>query len=266
LHARQIAAALDARKHVFCEKPLCLNQEEFASLVNIHEKIPAEERPMVMVGFNRRFSPMAKELRRFFSSVNEPLLVTYRINAGFIPASHWTQDPEQGGGRIVGEICHFVDFCTFLAGSLVTSVIATALPNGNQYRDDNLSVILQYENGSVATITYAANGDKSLPKEKVEVFGGGCAAVLDDYKSLQLVKAGRSTNVRSRLRQDKGHLGEWQAFAHAIKNGETAPIGFEEILNTTLATFKIVESCRVQEPMKVAAAFEAADESGQQLG
>jgi predicted dehydrogenase/threonine dehydrogenase-like Zn-dependent dehydrogenase len=251
MHARQVEAALQAGKHVFCEKPLCINTEELAQLMRVYAAIPDDHRPLLMVGFNRRFSPLGIEMEKNIRHMQEPVMINYRVNAGFIPPSHWTQDPEQGAGRVIGEVCHFVDFCTFLAGSLVSSVYAFALPNGGHYRDDNLSLTLSYENGSVANITYVANGDKAFPKERVEVFGGGAVLVLDDYRSLDIVKSGRKSVTRSRLRQDKGHLGEWQAFAEALEDGRPSPISFTRIVNTTLVTFKALESCASQQPMKI---------------
>jgi predicted dehydrogenase len=241
-HARQISAAIENGKNVFCEKPLCVNEAELAELARAFKNATTEAGPKLMVGFNRRFSPMALELGKFVRKLGEPIVVNYRINAGFIPPEHWTQDPEQGAGRIIGEVCHFVDFCSYLTGKLVTHAQAATLPNGGQYRDDNFTATLQFEDGSIATITYVANSDKSLAKERVEVFGGGAAAILDDFRSLSLVKAGRTKTSTSKLRQDKGHLGEWQAFASALKSGGPAPISFESIVNTTLTTFKIIEA------------------------
>jgi predicted dehydrogenase len=151
---------------------------------------------------------MARQLKTFLADVHEPLIMHYRVNAGYIPLDHWMQNPEQGGGRIIGEVCHFVDFLTFLAGALPTRVHARALPNDGRYRDDNVIITLEFADGSLGTITYVANGDKSFPKERVEVFGGGCVAVLDDFRRLELVRHGRRKVVKSRLRQDKGHRGE----------------------------------------------------------
>jgi predicted dehydrogenase len=247
-HAQQVIAALRAGKHVFCEKPLCVSEPELAEVIRACEMARIEGfNPLLMVGFNRRFSPMALELRNFVARSKEPLMLHYRINAGYIPPTHWTQDPEQGAGRIIGEVCHFVDLLTFLAGSLIATVHVAALPNGAQYRDDNIVATLQFENGSVGTVTYVANGDKTFPKERVEVFGGGSVAVLDDYRTLQMVKGGRTKQIRSRLRQDKGHRGEWQAFASAIRTGSAAPISFEQIVGTTLTTIKIAEACVTHE-------------------
>ncbi len=253
-HAAQVISALGAHKNVFCEKPLCVNESELAEVVCAYANATAAGNLNLMVGFNRRFSPMAVELEKFVRRMGEPIMVNYRVNAGFIPPEHWTQDPEQGAGRIIGEVCHFVDFCAFLTGNVVTSVQATTLPNAGHYRDDNLSATLGFDDGSIANITYVANGDKSLAKERVEVFGGGAAAVLDDFRELSLIKGGRTKTSRSKLRQDKGHLGEWQAFASALKKGEAAPISFESIVNTTLTTFKIIEASSIGKRVAVESA------------
>jgi predicted dehydrogenase/threonine dehydrogenase-like Zn-dependent dehydrogenase len=246
LHACQVIAALEAGKHVFVEKPLCLNESELCAISQIYASrlTPHASRPLFMVGFNRRFAPMAQQLKAFLADVHEPLVMHYRVNAGYIPPDHWVHDPDQGGGRIIGEACHFVDILTFLAGALPVQVHAWALPNKGRYRDDNVVIILEFADGSLGTITYTANGDKSFPKERVEVFGSGVVAVLDDFRRLELVHNGHRKVVKSRLRQDKGHWGEWEAFVAALRNGALPPIPFKDIVTTTLATFAIVESLR----------------------
>jgi predicted dehydrogenase len=242
LHASQVLAALAAGKHVFCEKPLCLSEEELAQIMGAVQGMEAERRPLLMVGFNRRFAPLAVQMKQFLD-VHEPLVMHYRVNAGFIPADHWVHDPEQGGGRIRGEVCHFVDFLTYLAGALPVMVDAQPLANSGQYSDDNVVVTLRFENGSLGTIHYVANGDKSFSKERVEVFGGGAVAVLEDFRLLELVRSGRRKTVQSRVKQDKGHTGEWQAFAEAVRGNKPAPIPLAEIAAGTLATLRIA-ACR----------------------
>jgi predicted dehydrogenase len=207
--------------------------------------------PLLMVGFNRRFAPMARRLKDFVAQIGEPLMMHYRINAGYIPVDHWVQDPEQGGGRIIGEVCHFLDFLIFLAGSLPQKVYSKALPNNSLYRDDNLSITIEFENGSLGTITYVANGDKRFPKERVEVFGGGATAGLDNFRRLELVQKGHRQVFRSWLQQDKGHRGEWEAFTKAIRAGSVPLIPFEEIASSAFATFKILESMHPRRPIKI---------------
>jgi predicted dehydrogenase len=175
----------------------------------------------------------------------------YRVNAGYIPSDHWVQDPEQGGGRIVGEVCHFVDFLTFLTGTLPKRVHARALPGDGRYHDDNVVITLEFAGGSLGTITYVANGDAAFPKERVEIFGGGTAAVLDDFRRLELVHRGRKKVHKSRLRQDKGHQEECNAFIAAVRKGSPLPIPFEELLATTVTTFAIEKSLRSGEPVVV---------------
>jgi predicted dehydrogenase len=159
-----------------------------------------------------------------------------------LPKDHWINDPEQGGGRILGEVCHFVDFLSFVCGASPVSVQCTAIPRGAEEQD--AIVQLAFGDGSTGTIHYICSGDRLFGKERVEVFGGGAVAVLDDFRRLELVRHGRKQVLRSWLRQDKGHRAEWQEFTDAIRNGSPTPIRFEEICATTLATIRIAESLR----------------------
>ncbi|MFO7716191.1 MAG: Gfo/Idh/MocA family oxidoreductase [Desulfosarcina sp.] len=168
--------------------------------------------------------------------------MTYRINAGAIPADSWIQDPEIGGGRIIGEVCHFVDFLTYLNGSLPETIFASALTDP-QHMNDVVNVSLTYRNGSIGSIDYLANGDKSLPKERVEVFANGCSAVLDDFKTLSVYAHGRKRDTKL-INQDKGQKVQVQSFINAILTGSEAPIELAEIYSATLTTFKILESIR----------------------
>ncbi|MBN2569938.1 MAG: bi-domain-containing oxidoreductase [Deltaproteobacteria bacterium] len=248
-HARQVIKALQAGKHVFVEKPLCLNETELNDIIAAYNQINERDQrnqtnQILMVGYNRRFSPMALQLKSFLANRHEPLVMHYRVNAGYIPSDHWVQDPEQGGGRIIGEVCHFVDFLTFLTGNLPKRVDARALTSDGRYHDDNVVTTLEFADGSLGTITYVANGDAAFPKERVEVFGGGMTAVLDDFSRLELVQRGRKKVYKSRLRQDKGHQEECNAFIGAIRAGGSLPIPLEELVATTLTTFGINDSLR----------------------
>ncbi len=247
-HARQSAAALRVGKHVYCEKPLAIHQEE---LEEIAGALRAENAPLLTVGFNRRFAPMAVALKEFLQSSSEPLAAHYRVNAGYLPLNHWLHDPAVGGGRIIGEGCHFVDFLTFLVGQPPVSVFAQALPDGGRYREDNVALTFRFPNGSVGTLSYLANGDKSFPKERVEVFSGGRAAALDDFRILELAENGRRKIVRSRLRQDKGHQAAWSNFLGAVRRGEQPPIPYDQLWGVTLATFAAVESLRCGEAVDI---------------
>ena len=239
VHTRQTLEALRHGKHVYCEKPLAINAEQLAEL---EAALNNEDLPLLMAGFNRRFAPFAVELARFFANRSEPFNAHYRINAGYIPLNHWTQDPAVGGGRMIGEGCHFVDFLTFLAGAAPVRVSAHALPDGGRYAQDNGEFTFTFPDGSLGTVTYLANGDKSFAKERVEVFCQGRVAVLNDFRSLELVENGRRKILRSAFSQDKGHRAAWQIFVDAVRNGGAAPIPYDQLMGVTRATFAAVHS------------------------
>ena len=238
-HAGLVVRALQAGKHVFVEKPLAVTQEQ---LNEVTQMLGAERQALVTVGFNRRYAPLAQSLQAFLANRSEALFMHYRINAGYIPANHWTQDPAQGGGRIIGEGCHFVDFLTFLAGNAPASVTAIALPDNGRYSEDNLSMSFSFPDGSIGVVDYLANGDKSFPKERLEVFCGGRIAVLDDFRSLEMVHNGRRTMLRKE--QDKGWKDEWVSFVNVIRTGGQPPIPYDQLVGVTRATFAAVESLR----------------------
>lgn len=241
LHADQAVAALKACKHVFVEKPLAVSRDQLSV---VREQLRNTENCLLTTGFNRRFAPMASKLKEFIVNRKEPLVAHYRVNAGYIPLTHWLHDPEEGGGRIIGEGCHFVDFLTFLVGESPVSVTARALPDSGTYREDNAILTFTYPDGSIGTVSYLANGDKAFPKERVEVFSGGRVAVLDDFRSLEMVHNGRRKLERARLRQDKGHRAAWEAFVHAIGSGGPPPIPYDQLFGVTEATFAAVEALR----------------------
>ncbi len=239
-HASLAARALEGGKHVFVEKPLSIDQEGLEKVVSALKTA----RGFLTVGFNRRFAPLAVQLHKFLGDRNEPLAMHYRVNAGYIPLNHWTQDPAVGGGRLIGEGCHFMDFLTYLVGAAPTEVTAQALPDAGRYHEDVASMTFRFPDGSIGVVDYLANGDKSFPKERIEVFCGGRVAVLDDFRTLELVQAGRRRVIRSILRQDKGHFGEWQAFIRAIREGGDPPIPYEQILGVTKASLAAAASLR----------------------
>jgi predicted dehydrogenase len=235
LHAAQIIAALASGKNVFCEKPICLTEGDLQRIAGAYRRSGGK----LMVGFNRRFAPMAQRMKSFFPSAG-PFIAHYRVNAGPLPHDHWINDPEQGGGRILGEMCHFVDFFSFLLGTPVT-VEARAL---NTAEGQSVIATLRYQNGSLATLTYACGGDRAFSKEMIEVFGDGRCAALEDFRRLELVHNGKKQVVRSRFRQNKGHSAEWLAFSEHIRGRAPAPIAFDEIMTSTLAAIRVTESLR----------------------
>jgi len=247
-HAELVVKALKAGKHVFVEKPLAINSDQ---LLVISKQLAKTDNGLLMTGFNRRFAPLAQQLHASLSTFHEPRHIHYRINAGPIPLNHWTQDPNIGGGRIIGEACHFVDFITFLVGESPVSVTAHALPDGGKYREDNVSMTFTFPDGSIGVIDYLANGDKSMPKERIEVFCGGQVAILDDFVSLQIVKDGKKKEERGA--QDKGWVDEWKSFTKSIREGGEAPIPYEQLIAVTKSTFAAVESIKSNTPIKIGA-------------
>lgn len=235
-HASKVLKAIESKKHCFVEKPLCIYEEELEA---IKEAYTGET--IVQVGFNRRFSPMIEKMKKFISG---QISVNYRINGGIIPKNVWIQDRTIGGGRIIGEVCHFIDTCSYLIGSEVKSVFATTIQKSDQSipDEDNVNIVLNYVNGSTATISYYAYGDNSMPKEYIEVFSSGLSMQMNDFRELIIFKGGKSSKEKS-ANQDKGFVNEFKAFKEAIKSGNEA-IDMKSIYNTTKTTFKILESIR----------------------
>jgi len=246
-HAELVVKALKAGKHVFVEKPLAINS---AQLLAISKQLKANSQSLLTVGFNRRFSPLTQQLKSSIVNRQSSIYAHYRINAGYLPLNHWTQDPNLGGGRIIGEACHFIDLISFLVGASPVSVSAHALPDGGKYREDNVSMTFTFPDGSIGVVDYLANGDKSHPKERLEVFCEGMIAVLDDYVSLTTVKDGKKS-VQS-MAQDKGWKAEMSAFAKAIQSGGEAPIPYEQLISVTKSTFAAVESIKNSRSVELA--------------
>lgn len=244
IHAAQTISALENGKNVYCEKPAAITPE---SLAQVRQCVNNHPNQIYMVGYNRRFAPLAAEMKHFFEDCAEPFAMHYTVNAGYIPQSHWTQDPDVGGGRILGEGCHFIDFLIWMCGSLPVKVNTFCMPDCGKYNEDNVSIQLTFENGSIGTISYLANGDKACAKERAEVFCGGRIAVLSDYRSLDTWKDGSHRTSRSSLKMDKGHAGSWNAFLDAAHAGKPAPITPDEIFSGMLACFAAIESIRQQD-------------------
>jgi predicted dehydrogenase/threonine dehydrogenase-like Zn-dependent dehydrogenase len=250
LHAQQVIKALNAEKHVFCEKPLAITIQELEEIFDTLNDSQVQNQ-ILMVGFNRRFAPFGQQLKDFIDDRQEPLMAHYRVNAGYLPASHWLHDPLQGGGRIIGEGCHFIDFLTFLVGEPPVSVTAFALPDAGRYMEDNIHLTCNFPDGSIGSIDYLANGDPAAAKERLEVFSAGKVAMLDDFRNLELVYSGKRRTFRSRLRQDKGHRGEWVAFKDAIMESRKSPIPYNQLYGVSLASILSVEALRSGDTMAI---------------
>lgn len=238
-HARQVITALQNGKNVYCEKPLAISEEE---LVKVEETLASNAKGILTVGFNRRFAPFSQALKGFFTEPSSSMAIDYRVNAGYLPPNHWTQDPAQGGGRIIGEACHFIDFCTFLTGHSPKSIRMQCLPAVGTHPQDSCVITMDYADGSLATIHYLANGNKNFPKERIEVFSAGKIGILDDFRSLELTSESRRDYQKSRLAQNKGHQAAWSRFLESITTGGTLPIPYEELISVTRASIAAVES------------------------
>jgi len=233
-HGLYVLKALEKNKHVFVEKPLCLKESELDNIIEAQQK----SQTAVMIGFNRRFSPLTKKIKNIVGS--GPMTMIYRINAGVIPKDTWIQDIEVGGGRILGEACHFIDYLTYLNGSLPTKVSAQVLANPENL-NDTVNIMLQFENGSTGVVCYYANGAKSLAKEYIEIFASGTTAILNDFKELRVYGKGKPSKTKL-LNQNKGQKEMVESFVNGIITNGNAPISFSEIVAVTKASFKVLES------------------------
>lgn len=248
-HGSAMRDALNAGKHVYVEKPMALSVAELAEIQAAYARCGKAQ---VMVGFNRRFAPATQRVVEHFSGVKSPRVVNIRVNAGFIPADHWIQDPQAGGGRMIGEGCHFIDLASALVGSNVKTVYAvgSAKPEKSALLNDNLCLALSFEDGSVANITYTADGAKAMAKEYVEVFGGGRSAAIDDFKVVRLYTGDGGANELKLGVQDKGQKAMITAWLGGLKSG-TPCVDYDCLMATSLATVLAVESMTVGMPLAV---------------
>ena len=242
-HARYVADALLARKSVFVEKPLALNNEELEAILRAYiEAKRVGASPLLMVGYNRRFSEPVRAIQRLFAGRTEPLALHYRVNAGFLPSTHWMQHPAQGG-RIVGEGGHFVDVMQFLCGALPNSVYAVApSDNSRRYNNDNVLISITFADGSVGTLHYLANGSNAVAKEYLEVFGDSKTARMWNFKKLECA-VGQKKSVMS-FSGDKGHAAEMKALLDGFESGNDSPISIESLTATSRVTFAVLESLK----------------------
>jgi predicted dehydrogenase/threonine dehydrogenase-like Zn-dependent dehydrogenase len=238
-HAQLVNSALKAGKNVFVEKPLALNHEELEELRNTYQNSNA----ILNVGFNRRFSPHSIKIK---SLLNEqaPKNMIATMNAGAIPPEVWVHDMEVGGGRIIGEACHFIDLLTYFSGSLVKAVCMTALGEHPNENTDNASLLLQFENGDLGTVNYFSNGNKAYSKERVEVYSEEKTIVLDNFRQLKGYGTKGFSGLKTKL--DKGHKAQFTQLVSRAENGGNALIPFESLINTTLASFAAIESLKTR--------------------
>ncbi len=244
-HAKMVIEALENKKHVFVEKPLALNQEDLDKIKEVYEK----SGKTLTVGFNRRFSPFSVKMKQIIGSGDEPINVIATMNAGAIPKDVWVHDMEIGGGRIVGEACHFIDLISYLTGSKVTEVVMNAMGVNPQEDTDTASILLKYENGSTGVINYFANGSKLYSKERIEVYSQERTLILDNFRELK----GYGTRGFSKMKstQDKGHNAQFKLLVEHLKEGKDVLIPFDSLYNTTKASFAALESLRTHSWVKV---------------
>ena len=252
-HASLVIESLKANKHVFVEKPLALNPEELDEIITLYSSLSTQHSELsfsalstqnsalfVMVGFNRRFAPLALKMKELLGDGQTPVNIVATMNAGFIPADFWVHDPEVGGGRIIGEACHFIDLCSYLAGSRVTAVCMNAMGTNPDEMTDNATIILKYENGSNAVINYFSNGSKAYAKERVEVFSQQRVLVMDNWRKLS--GYGFKNFKAMSSAQDKGHANQFKLLVERIQKGGEPLIPFRELVNTTKASFGAIDS------------------------
>jgi predicted dehydrogenase len=252
-HAHLVCRALAAGKHVFVEKPLALNHEQLDEVVRAAKAHPDRQ---LMVGYNRRFSAHTVQLKRLLEGRAEPLAMSMTVNGGMIPPDHWVQDPARGGGRIIGEACHFIDLMVHLAGSLVESVAAFDMGEGPAVRGDKMVMSLRFADGSIGTINYFSNGSKAYPKETLEVFSDGRVARLENFR--KLVGYGfKDFRGTATLKQDKGHVAEVAEFVDNVSQGGAPVIRPEELANVSAASLALVQASVERRMVAVASDHEA---------
>lgn len=237
-HANMVCEVLEAKKHVFVEKPLALNYDELNKVVETYNR----SNHTLTVGFNRRFAPLAMKMKSLVGNSNTPINIIATMNAGMIPKNVWVHDMEVGGGRIIGEACHFIDLCSYLTGSNVISVCMNALGTNPEENTDNVSILVKYENGSNATINYFSNGSKTYSKERIELYHQERTLIMDNWR--KLTGYGFKNFKSESSSQDKGHFNQFQKLMYQVQNGGESLISFESIINTSKASIAAVESLK----------------------
>ena len=235
-HASMVIEALEANKNVFVEKPLALNESELNEIIATYNKSSTT----LTVGFNRRFSPHIIKMKNLLGNSQMNIIAT--MNAGFIPANVWVHDIQVGGGRIIGEACHYMDLMIYLTGHKIVSVCMNAMGNNPSENTDNASILLKFENGSTGVINYFSNGSKSYAKERIEVFSQERVLVMDNFITTKGYGFKGFSSLKTRL--DKGHKNQFEKLINQLKTGGNALIPFDEIINTTKASFAALESLK----------------------
>jgi len=239
LHAPITIEALKHNKNVHVEKPLCLNEKELREIIKAEQKSNGR----LMVGFNRRFSPHIIKAKEIFKNV-APTMILCRVNAGFIPKDSWVHDPAEGGGRIIGEACHFINLCQFLINSSPKKIYASLIPIGkNIQTEDNIAITIDFKNNSRATIVYTSGGPKTLPKEYIEIIGGNKAMIIDNFKSGIIYNQNSRRKIRT-FNQNKGHFNEFKSLIEAIQQGRLSPVPLKEIVLSMQTTFNAIKSAK----------------------
>lgn len=250
LHSKMVIESLKARKHVFVEKPLCISEDELNQITETYDSL--SEKPFLMVGYNRRFSPHSQKLAEYLSNRKDPIMINYRVNAGFVPSEHWVHSEEEGGSRIIGEICHFVDLMIYFTKSIPCQVYAERVSGNNKtiVNDDNVSIVIKFRDGSVGNIFYSASGDKAFSRERIEVYCEGRTFVIEDFKNSHYWLAGKNKKFKT-LNQEMGYREELEHFVKVIEGLESPRLRYEEIYYSTLCVLKINESLSKAQPVKI---------------
>jgi polar amino acid transport system substrate-binding protein len=245
-HAQYVMECLKKGKAVFVEKPLAMNPGELNEVIKTWNAAPS---PSLMVGFNRRFADISIIAKEEFKGLGEPLVMNFRVNAGFIPKDHWTQT-NAGGGRIIGEICHFIDLMQFFTDAEPVRVYAECIDSKNekQKNDDNIAITIKFSDGSIGNLAYTANGDKALPKERFEIYGGNSVFIIDDFRKGFLYRNNKEKQIKT---SGKGHKQEIEKFIKTVETGSAMPISFRSLCLTTLTTFGIVDSIATGLPQTI---------------
>ena len=247
-HSRMVIEALNEKKHVYVEKPLCISETELNEIKNTLIALESNSKensevPLLVVGYNRRFSPHVQNTIGYLENRKDPLIINYRINSGFVSAEHWVHDEKEGGNRIIGELCHFIDLVGYLTKSRISKIYAERISGNNKtsLNSDNTAVTLKFTDGSIANLTYTASGDRGFSRERLEIFFDGNTIHIQDFKTTEIFFSGKKKNFRT-YGQQMGYKEELQNFFDSIAGNEISKLTRDEIFMSTLATFKILES------------------------